>query len=625
TENGSGLLKSKVNIEQAKKPMKIEIVQKFPENLSGFYLGTRSSSEADWQYSKLHQDGYASYSNSYPSDTLNTMRAVAVASISYTFTINTTTFGDEIAVFGEPVASSTLNTINGVKSMNFTTDLPYLDLKFDSNGKYVYNTDLIINTCIEAERLGSLFSDANVQTVLTFLTNSSTNIESLRVVGNSTAFAKQEVSEEGGGAGDQYTHTIYFKDYPTPSKSGRLATYSFTLKTRNVSLDEFPATFTIKTILIDNSIPIAYASECTLNREDVLSYFEAVSPTTGSGAVDVGSNLVMKYIAHDIASLSVRYIYSGLENSILMPGSFTLDAENHLITFSPDQPWPTTQTIIASATASCCGEHGANGIKTTSFKFLTGELGSGSVVIGSTTYDPVTVEMIEPDPITGVAVDSQVVLQFSDTVEWLDSYKSLLHLSSGTISVPIGTTTFDVSGKTLTFASENGLCYNSSYSVTLDGFTDTTNHKIVSLASFSFSTRDGVHGQASIIASDGSIIDGKLITNPIFVIDFGKDITQSDYINENRINQAFNAIKVYQNDSLLNSSKVAKNWITPYQYVQLTFTSPLEASSTYKIVMGKGVLDFENLEIEPFDPYIFTTMSDVTAELAVPASPIDVA
>ena len=111
----------------------------------------------------------------------------------------------------------------------------------------------------------------------------------------------------------------------------------------------------------------------------------------------------------------------------------------------------------------------------------------------------------------------------------------------------------------------------------------------------------------------------------VFVIDFGKDITQSDYINENRIAQAFNAIKVYQNDSLLNSSKVAKNWIEPYRYVQLTFTSPLEASSTYKIVMGKGVLDFENLEIDPFEPYIFTTMSDVTAELAVPASPIDVA
>ena len=626
SDNGSGLLKSNVNIEQAKKPMKFEIVQKFPENINSFYMGTRSNNEADWQYSKLHQDGYASYSNSYPTNNVfSSSRAVAVASISYTFTINTTTFGDEIAVFGEPVASSSLTTINSVSSMNFTTDLPYLDLKFDSNGKYVYNTDLIINTCIEAERLGSLFSDASVQTVLTFLTNSSTNIDSLRVVGNSTAFAKQEVSGEGGGAGDQYTHTIYFKDYPIPSKSGRLATYSFTLKTRNISLDEFPATFTIKTILIDNTIPIAYASECTLDREDVLSYFEAVSPTTGSSAVDIGTNLVMQYIAHDIASLTVKYTYAGLGESIIMPGSFSVDADNHIITFSPDQPWPTTQTIIASATASCCGEHGANGTKITSFKFTTGELGSGSVVIGSTTYDPVTVSMIEPDPVTDVAVDSQIVLQFSDTIEWLDTYKPLLTLSSGTISVPIGTTTFDATEKTLTFAAANGLCYNSSYSVQLDGFTDNVNHKIVSIASFSFGTCDGVHGQASIVASEGSIIDGKLITTPIFVIDFGKDITQSDYINENRINQAFNAIKVYQNGSLLNSSKIAKNWITPYQFVQLSFTSPLEASSTYKIVMGKGVLDFENLEIEPFEPYIFTTMSDVTAELAVPASPIDVA
>lgn len=625
TEKGESLLTSQVNIEKTKKPIRLEIVQKFPDNIVNFFMGTRSSSEADWQYTKLQRDGYASYSNTNSFDNLaNSYRAVSVATVSYTFTINTTTFGDEIAVFGESPASSTVVPINSVSRMEFTTDLPYLDLKYDSNENLVYNTDLVINSCIEAERLGSLFSDATVQTIITFLTPNGTTIENLRVVGNSTAFATQNVSQDGGGAGDQYTHTIYFKDYTNPSKSGRLATYSFTLKTRNVLLDEFPATFTIKTILVDNTIPIAYASEAILEREKLLSFLSPISPTSGGAKSDIGVNLVMKYIAHDIASVTVRYTYPGAENSLIMPGSFSVDLDNHLITFSPDNPWPSETTVSASATASCCGEHEPNGIRTAFFKFETKEVGSGSVIIGSTTYDPVTISMIEPDPATNVATDAQIVLQFSDDVEWLASFSTYLRLSSGTHPVGLNEPTFDNGARTITFAPEEGFKCNSSYTLYVDPFTDTINHKLVSNASFSISTCDGVHAQASIIASDGSIIDGRYITNPIFIVDFGKDITKSDYINENRIAQAFNSIKVYQNDSLLQGGKVSKNWITPYQYMQLTFTAPLEASSTYKIVMGEGVLDFENIAIDPFEPYIFTTIPDVTAELAVPASPIDV-
>ncbi|MBR4330544.1 MAG: hypothetical protein IKP71_11920, partial [Candidatus Riflebacteria bacterium] len=64
TQKGSNLLSPKVNIEKTKKPIRLEIVKKFPDNIVNFFMGTRSSSQADWQYSKLHRDGYASYSNS---------------------------------------------------------------------------------------------------------------------------------------------------------------------------------------------------------------------------------------------------------------------------------------------------------------------------------------------------------------------------------------------------------------------------------------------------------------------------------------------------------------------------------------------------------------------------------
>lgn len=625
SEKGSGLFGSKTNIEKSNKPFKFQITQSFPKDITNFYLGTRSSSDADWQYSKLHQDGLNTYSNIKTNSISNSFRTVSVASVSYTFTIDSTTFGDEIAVFGEPVASSTLSGINRVTGMNFTTTLPYLDLKFNSDGNIVYNSDLVVHTAVEAERSGNIFSGSKVQTIITYLSSSNTPLENLKVVGKTTQNANQKVSAEGSGGGSQYTHSIYFDDYIVQPRSGNISTYSFTLKIREMLLSEFPAIFTIKTIFIDNTVPIAYATDSELEREMLLSYLAAISPTaTSTERVGINTNLVMKYIAHDIASVSVKYKYSGLGNFVDMPGTFAKDEDSHLLTFTPEYPWAPFDNIIASVTAFCCDEHGQNGIRSTSFSFKTEAIGSESIIIGSTTYDPVMVTMIEPDPITEVATGSKIVLMFSDDIAWENSYKSLLALSSGSYPLEITTPVFDSTEKTISFKAKNGLKHNAVYSLTLDTLIDKINHKFVPLATFTFSTGDGISAQASITPTPASIVNGKLISKPVFIIDFGKDIAKSDYINENKISQAFNSIKVYKSRTLIPEKELIKNWITPYTKIKLTFNSPLDASSTYRIVMGNNVLDWENLPIEPFEPYIISTMPNVKTYLLSPSSPVDV-
>ena len=91
-----------------------------------------------------------------------------------------------------------------------------------------------------------------------------------------------------------------------------------------------------------------------------------------------------------------------------------------------------------------------------------------------------------------------------------------------------------------------GFKYYASYSLVLEGFVDNINKKIISTCSFSFSTADGIHATADIIASATDLVNGLFLPNPTFIIDFGKDVCKSDQINDNLLEKAFESIKVYK-------------------------------------------------------------------------------
>ena len=606
------------NVDCFAKPVKITLSADFPSNAREFYLARKSPSATDWKYTKL-ENSHRNY------NVITSARAVLGENVGYRFELDAFDLGEEFTVFsynmdGTPVASST-GGINGVKTMDFTTDPQYLMLKLTRNDEVVHSLNLVVNTCVEAQSSPTLFTSSVMQTTVTFLTDNPSPIAGLYVVGGVTALANETVSPDTSGAGDKYLHTIYFSNYPYPEIKGKVATYSFTIRVKDVPLSQFPDTITVKSMLTD-ATPITYQSQATINRVNILSYLVPTSPVD-SGIVPLTTPLEMKYLAHDIASVTVQYTYPGLGDIYTMTGNFTEDPSTHKLVFRPSSPWPADKVITATATVMCCEDHGTK--LSAQFRFKTEQISTGTVIIDPGTgipYDQLSISMVAPIPNYDVGVTTPLVFAFSGSVNWKDDDITKFHVSSGTVNFPIEYG--DYSGNRVTLHLEDPLWYLSSYTIVFDGLIDEATKRYVLPASFTISTGDGVHPQASIVASDSSIVDGRIVTQPVFIIDFGTEICKSKYINENKIDYAFNCIKVHKDNSAVPISELVKHWIEPYRLMELTFKHPIKASATYVITMLDSVTDYQNLPIIPFDPYEFTTLPDVASELIEPNPTTDV-
>jgi hypothetical protein len=478
----------------------------------------------------------------------------------------------------------------------------------------------VVNTCVTSN--SSNYTDCKVKTIITFLTDSNQIIEDLDVVGNITKTSEQTVSSELDGGGTQYTHTITFNDYPIPQISNKVATYTFTLKLRNILLSQFPNNFRIKSIISDN-YSNTFTKEENITQDKVLSYLKAVSPTQNLTSVATDTTLVMKYIAHDVASLSVVYTYGEVATSAVMTGSFSKDESHNQLVFTPDFSWPEGEYITASVTAFCCNAHKENGKRATEFNFTTVKASETQPI--PATYIDISVSMVKPEPIIDVATNTSIVLAFSERIKWKDSYKSVIKFNSTKKQLEINEPVFDSDANLLTFYPKLPLDYNATYTVTFNKLTDSYYKKIIPTTKFSFKTGDGIHTTASITGSDSLIIDNLYTTLPKFKINFGKSVSSLHPADNYKINLALDSIKVYQDNELVNSDNFTKNWIASYSVLELAFKYPLDSGKTYKIKMSKGVLDFEGLEITPFDIFYFTTLPEITASMTIPEVTTDVA
>ncbi|MBR4328557.1 MAG: Ig-like domain-containing protein, partial [Candidatus Riflebacteria bacterium] len=603
-------------ITKVEKPIEITIQKAFPSDSKEFYLAVRSDSNADWQYSKLEN----TFANNYSIIRANT--SSNSGNTTFTFNITTYNLDDEFTIFRAPTNTQNSPPLRSpsyfnIDNMSFSVQLPYLDLKLNDSGEIVYNTDLVINTCMSANSWD--FSGCNVKTVLTFLTDSGTTIESLRTVGVSTHFAQQTVSDEREGAGNKYVHTVSFDDYPTPEISDRTATYSFTLKLRDVPLSQFPDSFRIKTILIDSNSN-AFATESNIVQDMVLSYLKPVSPAQNAEDIATNTSLVMKYLAHNIASMTVSYTYDGLVAPETISGSFTKDDDNHLLVFTPDSSWPEGKTITASVTVQCCNMHDLKGVRTAEFAFTTK---ASETIIIPASYTAVDVTMATPNPTNNVSIDTEIALQFSGDIKWIDAYMSYIKMYQGVKPVAITLPNYDEGSRKLTFQPQFPLKYNASYTVKFNELSDSYLKKIIYTKEFEFSTGDGSHATATISESGNTIVGGSFTTSPIFVVDFRKEISDGEPNNEYKLTQAFNAVKVYKEGEPIDADQTIKSWVASYTKMQISFAYPLEADSTYEIRMREGLLDFEDITITPFEPYIFSTLPVITAEMTTPDTSSD--
>ncbi|MBQ2591971.1 MAG: Ig-like domain-containing protein, partial [Candidatus Riflebacteria bacterium] len=605
-------------ITKVEKPIKITIQKAFPSDSKDFYLAVRSTSDADWQYSKLEN----TFANNYSIIRANT--SSNSGNTNFTFNITTYNLDDEFTIFRAPTTPLNSPPLRSpsyfnIDNMSFSVQLPYLDLKLNDSGEIVYNTDLVINTCMSANSWD--FSGSSVKTILTFLTDSGTKIESLRAVGVSTHFVQQTVSDEREGAGNKYVHTISFDDYPTPDVSNQTATYSFTLKLRDIPLSQFPDSFRIKTIFTDSNSNI-FATESNIIQDMVLSYLKPVAPVQNAVNVATNSSLILKYIAHDIASISLSYTHNGLEAPEIMSGSFSTTPDEHLLSFTPNSSWPEGKTITASLTVQCCNSHGINGTKTAEFSFTTK---ASETVIVPPYFTVIEVDMAMPNPTSNVSITPEIVLQFSEDIKWINAYMAYIKMYQGTKFVAITLPVYDEGSHRLTFQPQFPLAYNASYTIKFNEVSDSYFKKIVYAKEFEFSTGDGTHATASISESGNTIVGGSFTTSPIFEIDFGKNIYNGEIGDEYKLTQAFNAVKVYKDGEPINTDQMIKSWVASYTKMQLSFAYPLEADTTYEVRMREGLLDFEDLSITPFEPYIFTTLPEITTSMITPSTSEDAA
>ena len=603
-------------ITKVEKPIEITIQKAFPSDSKEFYLAVRSDRNADWQYSKLEN----TFANNYSVIRANT--SSNSGNTTFTFNITTYNLDDEFTIFRAPTNTQNSPPLRSpsyfaVNSMDFSVQLPYLDLKLNDSGEIVYNTDLVINTCVHGNSWD--FSGCTAQTILTFLTDSGTTIESLRVVGASTQFAQQTVSDEREGAGDKYVHTVSFSNYPNPDVSNQTATYSFTLKLRDIALSQFPDSFRIKTIFTDSNSNI-FATESNITQDMVLSYLKPLSPAQNAEDIATSTSLVMKYLAHNIASMTVSYIYDGLAAPETISGSFTKDDDDHLLVFTPDSSWPEGKTITASVTVQCCNMHDLNGIRTAEFVFTTK---ASETVIVPASYTAVDVSMITPNPTNNVSIDTEIALQFSGDIKWINAYMSYIKMYQGVKPVAITLPTYDEGSRKLTFQPQFPLKYNASYTVKFNELSDSYLKKIIYTKEFEFSTGDGTHATASISEAGTVTLGGSFTTSPIFEIDFGKNIYNGDIGDEYRLTQAFNAVKVYKDDEPIDADQMVKSWIASYTKMQLSFAYPLEPNTNYEVRMREGLLDFEDIEITPFAPYAFSTLPEITTSMITPSNTED--
>ena len=117
-----------------------------------------------------------------------------------------------------------------------------------------------------------------------------------------------------------------------------------------------------------------------------------------------------------------------------------------------------------------------NGRRYAQFEFTTK---ASDTVVTPASYTAVEVSMITPNLTSNVSIDSQIVLQFSDNIKWINGYMSYIKMYQGVKPVAITLPVYDESARTLTFQPQFPMAYNASYTVKFNELSDSYLKKII--------------------------------------------------------------------------------------------------------------------------------------------------
>ncbi|MBR4330465.1 MAG: hypothetical protein IKP71_11525, partial [Candidatus Riflebacteria bacterium] len=257
------------------KPVILTIPNNFGKEFKTFFLGSKSETASDWQYTQILDD------NDTNPTVIKTAR-LAVKDLS-TFKVKTFRLSYSFAIFAskDSIENKPTNA-DSVKLMTFSA--APTKVYYDKNNKFI--TDIKVSSCITANKSSALFDGSEVTSQLVFFNGNSADLSGLKIDGSAPV---QTSSTDKDSSNNQYSHTVYIKSYKKNNIaiSGNNATYTFELKLTGVSTKDFPDSFIIKTVLKDvNGTEFAAEGSVKLKKEkepEKTNTNTSTSTSTGTG------------------------------------------------------------------------------------------------------------------------------------------------------------------------------------------------------------------------------------------------------------------------------------------------------------------------------------------------------
>ncbi|MBP5470916.1 MAG: Ig-like domain-containing protein [Candidatus Riflebacteria bacterium] len=266
-------------VKKLDKPIILTIPNNFSKEFKTFFLGSRSETASDWQYTQILDD------NDTNPTIVKTAR-LAVKDLN-TFKIKTFRLSYSFAIFASKDNGEDKPTnSDSVKLMTFSVDP--IKVYYDKSSKYI--TDIKVSSCITANKSSALFDGSEVTSQLVFFNSSSADVSGLKIDGST---AVQTSSTDKDSSNNQYSHTLYIKSYKKNNIaiSGNNATYTFELKLTGISTKDFPDSFRVKTVLKDaNGTEFASEGSVKLKKEKEPEKIDTETNTSTNTSTGTNTN-----------------------------------------------------------------------------------------------------------------------------------------------------------------------------------------------------------------------------------------------------------------------------------------------------------------------------------------------
>ena len=567
-------------IKKLDKPVILTIPNNFGKEFKTFFLGSKSETASDWQYTQILDD------NDTNPTVVKTAR-LAVKDLN-TFKVKTFRLSYSFAIFAskDSIENKPTNT-DSVKLMTFSADPA--KVYYDKNNKFI--TDIKVSSCITANKSSALFDGSEVTSQLVFFNGNSADLSGLKIDGSA---AVQTSSTDKDSSNNQYSHTIYIKTYKKNNIaiSGNNATYTFELKLSGVSTKDFPDSFRVKTVLKDAN-GTEFASEGSVKLKKEKEPEKTNTNTSTNTSTGTGTNT--KTSTNTSAGTNTK---TSTSTGTSTKTSTTTSTNTKTNTSTDTGSNTTTQTTTSTGSETSTDTNTASSTDT------------GSSTSTTTSSDTNTSTNTQTITNTDTSTGSGTSTETNTATNTGSSTETNTQTSTNTASSTDTNSNTNTSTETNTGSNTN--TDTSSNTSTETNTQTSTNTNTTSNTDTSTSTGTGTNInsiKATISVDNNCLFNGKYKTNSTFTINFGNKVKDNTTAEE----------------SILSNATIEKTWIEDGVKLSVSFPYDLEANQSYSISMNGSLKDINDNDITPFDTFNFQTLPDITVTLLKPLSNTNVA